>query len=557
MDASVGTGGSPAAPRPPAGSVTVGRYSLKLGAPRGTAVVDAKGEERDEERTLRRALKKDKATAPKPGDEALAAAPELVDKASDITSKVERAVTLFTELAEGRLDPKALSDEVGALVDLLQRLDREGRWSEALSLARALAGLLALLMRWVDLVASLQVAVRAAAKLGDLDAAGWATHELGTLHLGAGSASGAERRLGEAREIRRRIGDRDGLAVTEQNLQALCRLLRSLLREGRLVQRDTRLQRLQHSPALAVGLVAAVIAGGAVAGAAVKGSGGSSSGSGGGVTTAQTTTSGSTVGGDGGGGGTNETTDHTNGGGGGTNGGGTNGGGGGTNGGGGGTADHTAPHPTLTEPTNGSFIRDATPTFSGTAGVDPGDLRTVTIAIYSGTTIGGAPIETATATRVGGSYSAAAPSPLADGVFSAQAQQSDEQNHSGASSAVTFTVDLTSPGVKISRPANGSSLSPPVTFSGTAGHEASDVPTVTIDISGRPFYSSSQTTTTDSSAPSCDSQSFTANVRPGGTWFGHPSPELAEPCTYTAVATQTDEAGNQGRSQVSFTTGPG
>jgi Divergent InlB B-repeat domain len=278
---SVGPRDDPRASRPPAGRVRVGRYILELGGPAGTAIRDAGGADGDNVRPLKRALKKDKADAPKPGDQALAeAATDLIEKASDATTKAERAVTLFNEVATGRLDPKALSDEIGALVELLHRLDREKRWSEALRLARALSGLLALLMRWVELVRSLQIAVRAARELGDFHTAGWAVHELGTLHLGAENPSGAERRLGEARKIRQWLGDGEGLAVTEQNLQAMCRLMRHLLRERRLVQRDTRLQRLLHSPAVALAVVATLLAGGGIAGGMVGGSGGGSGGGG-------------------------------------------------------------------------------------------------------------------------------------------------------------------------------------------------------------------------------------------------------------------------------------
>jgi hypothetical protein len=571
---SVGTRGNPS-PRSPIGRVTVGGYVLKLGTPGGTAIVEAAEKEGDGAQPLQRALKKDKASAPKPEDEAIAAAAtNLVGQASEVTSKAERAVTLFTELAEGRLDPKAVSDEIGALVDLLQRLDREGRWSEALSLARALAGLLALLMRWVDLVRSLEVAVRAAGELGDFEAAGWATHELGTLHLGAGNASRAEERLGEAQEIRRRVGDREGLAATEHNLQTLCRLLRRLLHGRHLVQRNTRLQKMLHSPALAVAVSAVLLAGGAIAGAMAGGSGGPTAGGGGTVT--QTGTGGGghgksdQTGGRGGGtaghtgGNGGATADHPGGGGGGTAGH-TGGDGGGTAdhpGGGGrdGTVDQTAPQPTLISPRTNSFIADSTPTFKGNAGTAPGDLATVNIRIDKGSTIGSSPVETIEA-DVGerGSYSAPAPNPLSEGIYTARAEQSDQQNNPGASGPVTFTVDLTPPAVTILKPQSDSIVSPPVDLGGTAGHDPGDLLTVSIDI--KPLNSSSlkkSRATTNSLAAAtvtCDTQSLTARVATDGKWSVNSPPELAEPCRYTAVAMQRDEAGHEGHSEaVTFST---
>ncbi len=267
MDASVGAGGQPTPPRTPTARVTVGRYTLEVGAPAGTAIADAEGGPADTARPLQRALREDRERAKEPGPEAPAGADAVVGEASEVTAKIERAVGLFTAVAQGRVDPAALSSEIDALLDLLQRLDRKGRWREALRVARILAALLALLGRWLALVRTLRTALHAAEELGDGAAVGWAQHELGTLHLAAERASGAERRLHQARETRQRIGDRDGLAVTNHNLQALCRLLSQLVSERRLVQRDTLLQKLLRSPALALLAVAALLAlaGGAVA----------------------------------------------------------------------------------------------------------------------------------------------------------------------------------------------------------------------------------------------------------------------------------------------------
>jgi hypothetical protein len=264
----------PRSPRLPAGHVPVGRFILEIGAPAGTSILDAEDEGDNNLRPLQGALKEDKAEAPEPGTRGIAdAATEVVDEASEMTSKLEHAVGLLNQVAEGRLDPKALSGEVPMLLDALERLDRDRRWSEALRLARALSGLLALLMRWVELVRSLQTALRVAEKLGDHRAVGWAVHELGTLHLGAERASAAERRLGQAREIRQRVGDQDGLAMTQHNLQALCRLTNRLMREHRLVERNTVFQRLRYSPALIAALAVVLVAGGAAGYAVIDGDG--------------------------------------------------------------------------------------------------------------------------------------------------------------------------------------------------------------------------------------------------------------------------------------------
>jgi hypothetical protein len=250
------------------GTVSAGRYVLEVGAAPGTLVSSPALPQKGDPRPLRRALKKG-------GDggklrEKAAAGPlaDVVGEASEVTVRAERAVALFRAVVEGNvLDPKLLSSEIDALLARLERLDRGEHWQEALRLGRALSGLLALTMRWVELVRSLNIALEAADKLGDSPAVAWAKHELGTLHLAAEDPAGADRALGEAREIRRRLRDRGGLAATERNLQVLCQHLRQLLRDGRLVQRRPVLRAM-----LAVAVALLLVAG--VANAVVSSGGG-------------------------------------------------------------------------------------------------------------------------------------------------------------------------------------------------------------------------------------------------------------------------------------------
>jgi hypothetical protein len=195
---------------------------------------------------------------------------DAVDDAAQVTSKVERAVKLFTEIAQGQLDPAAVSDEVDALVGLLGRLDRDERWAEALRMARSLATLLALLGRWLELLKSLKLALGAAEQLGDVSGQAWALHELGTLHLAAGERAEAERLLSQARAMREQMGDRHGLAVTDRNLQFLCRDLRALINCD---ARQSVLERILRRPVAALALWAAVLLAGGAAGALVRGAG--------------------------------------------------------------------------------------------------------------------------------------------------------------------------------------------------------------------------------------------------------------------------------------------
>jgi hypothetical protein len=227
-------------------TVAVGRYILDVGAPPGTSISLPTEPREADSRPLARALKQGGADTKKKKKADVGSVADAVGDASELTAKAERAVALFNGVAEGRvLDPKQLSGEIDALLGVLERLDREGRWEEALRMARALSGLLALLMRWVELVRSLNVALHAAQRLGDWPAVAWAKHELGTLRLAVDDVSSAERELGEAREIRQRVGDRRGLAATDRNLQVLCRRLRQLVRDGRLPPRGRALRFLR------------------------------------------------------------------------------------------------------------------------------------------------------------------------------------------------------------------------------------------------------------------------------------------------------------------------
>ena len=201
----------------------------------------------------------------------------------------------------------------------------------------------------------------------------------------------------------------------------------------------------------------------------------------------------------------------------------------------------SVPTVTLTNPANGSFTNNVTPTFSGTAGTAAADSSTVTVNVYGGTGVGGTPVQTRTATIApDGTWSATASPALAPGTYTARAQQSDTSGDTGYSSANTFTVDTTAPAVTLTAPANGSSTNVTTpTFSGAAGTATGDSPTVTVKV-----YSGS-------AASGTPVQTRTATVS-AGSWSISASPPLTEG-TYTAQAAQTDAAGNIGTGTATFT----
>ena len=205
------------------GRVRVGRYELEVGAPPGTLIVARAGH--DDPGALARALREQPARR---------AAIDRAEGAEEAAARAADGLELLTDILKGAvLEPQRAVQHVDLLLELTQRLDDEGRLADALRVARAVNGALALAMRWADLVRSLRTALHAAERLGDKSAIGWAHHELGTLHLAADDAAGAERDLAQARTIRKLLGDKEGLAATEHNLGYLCRQLCEMLHEDR------------------------------------------------------------------------------------------------------------------------------------------------------------------------------------------------------------------------------------------------------------------------------------------------------------------------------------
>jgi hypothetical protein len=241
-------------------SIDLGSCTLVLGDPAGAVVEQASGQGAPD--SLIRAIAK--ARREHHSSAAGAAVADAVEDADHVTGKVERAVKLFTEIAQGRLDPAAVSDEVDALLGLLGRLDRDERWADELRLARALAALLALLGRWLELLQSLKLALSAAERLGDLGGQAWALHEQGTLQLAGGEHAEADRLLADARDMRKRLGDRHALAVTAGNLQVHCAEVRGLLHGSTC---ETALERIARRPFAALGLGLSLLLAGGVVGA--------------------------------------------------------------------------------------------------------------------------------------------------------------------------------------------------------------------------------------------------------------------------------------------------
>lgn len=196
-----------------------------------------------------------------------------------------------------------------------------------------------------------------------------------------------------------------------------------------------------------------------------------------------------------------------------------------------------APLVTLDQPADGSTVNDSTPTLSGQAGTQPGDDSTVTVNVYPGSSASGTPIETKTAPVSAGGWSIASDA-LADGIYTAQAQQSDTDGNVGTSTAHTFTIDTsgadtTPPTVTLDQPADGVTLDDPTPdLSGLGGTAPGDDAAVTVRVFAGSGTSGTPVQTTSAAVTSDGSWTTTAAALTDGT--------------YTVQAEQDDADGNQG-----------
>lgn len=126
------------------------------------------------------------------------------------------------------------------------------------------------------------------------------------------------------------------------------------------------------------------------------------------------------------------------------------------------TVDASAPGVTLTKPATG-LANDPTPTLGGGAGTDSGDSATVTVKVYAGLSISGSPVQTLPATRSGGTWSIE-PSTLADGTYTARAEQADAAGNTGTSAPRTFSIDATGPDTLLSSGPSGTTTATSADF---------------------------------------------------------------------------------------------
>ena len=176
------------------------------------------------------------------------------------------------------------------------------------------------------------------------------------------------------------------------------------------------------------------------------------------------------------------------------------------------------PTVTITRPLGGTVTNERTPMFVGT-GEEAAEA--VTLAIYPGALPAGIPVEPLS-TNVfgpGGTWTLSPLEPLADGIYTAQASQTNGSG-TGSSLPVTFTVLTSAPVVTISQPAPAPGETAP-SFTGTA----SDTTPVSVQIHAG-----------DSSKGTLVSSATAAGT--GARWQSSPANPRLPLGTYTAVAVQ-------------------
>ena len=196
--------------------------------------------------------------------------------------------------------------------------------------------------------------------------------------------------------------------------------------------------------------------------------------------------------------------------------------------------DTNAPAVTIDPPQ--SPTNQATPTLTGSA---EAGAATVRVKIHAGKLSGKVVAEGPTVPVTEGRWSYTPSSPLAQGTYTARAEEENGAKKTGASVPVEFAIDTTPPAVTITQPSSGAlSANGEPQFAGSAGEAEGDQNTVALKI-----YPGTATSGTP-----VQSAGFVVNH---GEWSGGTGVALANGL-YTAVAQQRDDAGNVGAATTTF-----
>ena len=147
---------------------------------------------------------------------------EEIERRTDLESLRARAAEHFTGWAERERDPAAVAAERPAVLALLRWASRTGRDVEAIRLGRAAEAAFAATGRFGAWGAAVETVLAAARRRGDVADEAWGLHQRGTRTFALDERKAeALADLEQARAIRRRIGDRNGEAATQHNIDVI------------------------------------------------------------------------------------------------------------------------------------------------------------------------------------------------------------------------------------------------------------------------------------------------------------------------------------------------
>ena len=140
----------------------------------------------------------------------------------DLAPWAGRAVGYFAQWAEAKsADPRSMLSSVDVILQLLEWAVSNKQWAQVLRLGKAIQATLAVGLRWGAWLQVLKWILMAAQALGERAAEGWALHQIGTHAVCVGDRQAGQTFLTQALQLRQAIGDHEGAAVTQHNLNLL------------------------------------------------------------------------------------------------------------------------------------------------------------------------------------------------------------------------------------------------------------------------------------------------------------------------------------------------
>lgn len=147
---------------------------------------------------------------------------DLARMGADEISIKEQLVNHLRMMLETRaLDWNYCADELGNILGMINWAAKHQRWSDVISLGRAIDPYLALHGLWESWRMVIDKVLQSARELGDHANEAWALHQLGAHAIGIGQSNEAIDFLRQAFEMRNTLGDTVGAAYTKHNLELL------------------------------------------------------------------------------------------------------------------------------------------------------------------------------------------------------------------------------------------------------------------------------------------------------------------------------------------------